>query len=79
VHVGALSSILNGKRNVSRDLAERVTRRLLLDHKSDLKFWILPRKKKYKKVDTAIDDIEPRYLALTAQQFKIVAEWEHLQ
>jgi hypothetical protein len=30
VHVGALTYIMNGKRNVSRDLTERINRRLLL-------------------------------------------------
>ena len=31
VHVGALTYIINGKRNVSRSLAERIAQRLLLD------------------------------------------------
>lgn len=80
VHVGALSSILNGKRNVSRDLAERITRRLLLDpqERSEI-LSLFPEKRKYRKASTEkTDSVDPRYLEFNASQFKIAAEWEHL-
>ena len=79
VHVGALTYIMNGKRNVSRELAERMMRRLLLDPQTRSEILVLfPAKKKYMKSDTRADEkLEPRYLALTASQFRIAAEWEH--
>lgn len=81
VHVGALSSILNGKRNVSRDLAERISIRLLLDpqERSEL-LGLFPEKRPYRKPGAAASGdllLEPRYLEFSASQFKIVAEWEH--
>ena len=77
VHVGALSSILNGKRNVSRELAERISKRLLLDpqERSEV-LSLFPEKRSYKKPGMSIDT-SPRYLELSASQFKISAEWEH--
>ncbi|MCM0607310.1 MAG: TIGR02147 family protein [Xanthomonadaceae bacterium] len=78
VHVGALSSILNGKRNVSRDLAERISQRLLLDpqERSEI-LGLFPVKRLYKKPGTSKDVPSFRYLELTASQFKISTEWEH--
>lgn len=78
VHVGALSYILNGKRNVSRTLAERISKRLLLDpqQRSEV-LELFPQKRRYKKVGQSIENFEPRYLELSASQFKIAAEWEH--
>ena len=78
IHVGALSSILNGKRNVSRDLAERIAARLLLDpqERSEV-LSLFPLKRRYQKPGTANVDLEPRYLEFNAHQFKIAAEWEH--
>ncbi len=77
VHVGALSHILNGKRNVSKKLAERITRRLLLDpqERSEI-LSLFPEKRKYQKEEDRVD-ITPRYLELSAAQFKITTEWEH--
>ena len=83
VHVGALSYILNGKRNVSRDLAERITRRLLLDpqERSEV-LGLFPPKRAYRKPSgaagaSAENTFQPRYLELSAAQFKVAAEWEH--
>ena len=78
VHVGALSSILNGKRNISRDLANRIAVRLLLDpqQRSEL-LSLFPEKKTYRKPGISDGNLEPHYLELSANQFKIVAEWEH--
>ena len=76
VHVGALSSIMNGKRNVSRDLAERITRKLLVDPQSRAEILSLfPEKRKYLKQDEL--PTGPRYLEIEASQFKLIAEWEH--
>jgi hypothetical protein len=73
VHVGALSSILNGKRNVSRSLAERILQRLMLDpqERSEV-LRLFPKKRVLGEVV-----LEPRFLELSASQFKIAAEWEH--
>lgn len=80
VHVGALTYIMNGKRNVSRDLAERITRRLLLDpqQRSEI-LGLFPEKRKNRKPGLAAQGevLESRYLELSAAQFKISAEWEH--
>jgi uncharacterized protein (TIGR02147 family) len=76
IHAGALSSILSGKRNVSRDLAERIVRRLLLDPQRRAEILgLFPEKRAYRKAGAAAP--EPRYLELSAAQFKIAAEWEH--
>lgn len=76
VHVGALSSIMNGKRNVSRDLAERVARRLLIDpQKRSEILEQFPEKRKQKRANE--ESISPRYLELEASKFKMIAEWEH--
>ncbi len=78
VHVGALSYILNGKRNVSRDLAERITRRLLLDPQERSEVLnLFPEKKKIAATQSEMQAYEPRYLELSASQFKIASEWEH--
>jgi uncharacterized protein (TIGR02147 family) len=80
VHVGALTYIMNGKRNVSRKLAERIARRLLLDPQQRAEILSLfPEKRSYRKPGSVAQGevLEPRYLALNAAQFKIAAEWEH--
>ena len=80
IHVGALSCIMNGKRNVSRDLAERIARRLLIDPQKRTELLeLFPIKKKTKKISTAEDneEVPPRYLELEALKFKMIAEWEH--
>ncbi len=79
VHVGALTYIMNGKRNVSRKLAERIAQRLLLDpqQRSEL-LGLFPEKRKYRKNDSSPGEVfEPRYLELSASQFKVASEWEH--
>jgi len=78
VHVGALSYIINGKRNVSRKLAERMARKLLLDPQERAELLgLFPEKTPYKKAAQPGGAAGSRYLALTAAQFKIAAEWEH--
>jgi uncharacterized protein (TIGR02147 family) len=77
VHVGALSCILNGKRTVSRKLAERMLQRLMLDpqQRSEI-LRLFPEKRSQMKAEGALA-LEPRFLELSAEQFKIAAEWEH--
>lgn len=79
VHVGALSHILNGKRNVSYKLAERITSRLLLDpqERSEV-LRLFPVKKEMQKLNSDYYTFEPKYLELNAAQFKVISEWEHL-
>ncbi len=76
VHVGALTYIMNGKRNVSRALAERIATRLLLDPQSRSELLRLFPDKRRK---AASEDGKhgPRYLEMNAAQFKVAAEWEH--
>ena len=76
VHVGALTYIINGKRNVSKDLAERIVRKLLLDpqERSEI-LGLFP--DKVPKPKPAAKAVAARYLRLNADQFKAVAEWEH--
>lgn len=76
VHVGALSSIMNGKRNVSRDLAERIARRLLVDPQTRTELIEMFPQKKFRKEQTN-ERTSPRYLELEATTFKMIAEWEH--
>src|SRR5690606_15409411 len=80
VHAGALSAIMNGKRNVSRDLAERIARRLLLDPqvRSEL-LSLFPEKRRYRKKnsDAIGEEVAPRYLEIESLKFKLIAEWEH--
>src|ERR1700744_4444136 len=66
VHVGALTYIMNGKRNVSRNLAERITQRLLLDpqERSEV-LRLFPDKAKYRKSGDEPDDADSRYLQLS--------------
>ncbi len=68
---GALSYILNGKRNVSRVMAQKIAQKLLLDpqQRSEL-LSLFPEKK-------AKSKMSPRYLEIDAANFKVAAEWEH--
>lgn len=78
LHPGALSSILNGKRNVSKDLAEKITRKLLIDpqERSEI-LSLFPEKRKYRTLAEKEDDQSPKYLEIEASEFKMIAEWEH--
>jgi uncharacterized protein (TIGR02147 family) len=77
VHVGALSSIINGKRNVSRELAERIARKLLIDPQIRTELLSLFPEKKKKKMSEDQDQMGSRYLEIEASQFKMISEWEH--
>src|SRR5688500_12673996 len=78
VHVGALSSIMNGKRKVSRELAERIARMLMIDPQTRSELLdLFPEKRVYKKVTVDDTPVSPRYLEIEASRFKMIAEWEH--
>ncbi|RYZ61400.1 MAG: TIGR02147 family protein [Proteobacteria bacterium] len=80
IHVGALSSIMNGRRNVSRKLAERALGRLMLDpQKRSEILSLFPTAKRAKVTPPVESDVsyEPRYLELSAQTFRVIADWEH--
>ncbi len=78
IHVGALSYIMNGKRNVSRKLAEKITRKLLIDpvKRSEI-LSLFPEKRKYKTIAEKEAAPEPKFLQIEASEFKLIAEWEH--
>lgn len=80
VHVGALTYIMNGKRNVSRKLAERIARRLMLDpqERSEV-LQLFPESRKNKKaaIPVSAHELNSRFCQLSAAQFKAIAEWEH--
>jgi uncharacterized protein (TIGR02147 family) len=73
---GAVSSIFNGKRNVSITLARRLAERLMLDpqERSEL-FALFPEKRRYKR--DATDSLDPNYLQLSVAQYRVVAESQH--
>lgn len=73
---GALSGILNGKRNVSSKLVERIAERLLLDPQERSELFSHFRVLRYGKNDET--QVTEEYRRLTAAQFKVTAEWEHL-
>ena len=75
---GALSTILNGKRNVSATLARRICERLMLDpqERSEL-LGLFPAKRTYQKAGLKTDEVDPTYLQLSAAQYRVVGEWQH--
>ena len=75
INVGALSYILNGKRNVSRTMAEKISSRLLLD--PQLRSELLAKFPEKRNLKLSKQSHEPRYLELDAQNFRVAAEWEH--
>lgn len=75
IHSSTLSYIMNGKRNVSRKLAEKITRKLLLDpQKRSEILELFPLKKR---IRTEAAELKPRFLEIEASQFKMNSEWEH--
>ena len=76
VHPGALTYIINGKRNVSRKLAERIAARLPLDPQGRAELLALFPERRRKNASPA--NLAPRYLELSAAQFRMMSEWEHL-
>jgi uncharacterized protein (TIGR02147 family) len=78
IHFGALSSIMNGKRNVSKELAEKITRKLLIDpQKRNEILSLFPEKRKYRTLAEKEAAPEPKFLEIEASEFRLIAEWEH--
>jgi uncharacterized protein (TIGR02147 family) len=75
VHVGALTYIINGKRNVSRKLAERFATQLSLDPQARAELLAhFPERRRRNETSAP----PQRYFELSAAQFRMMAEWEHL-
>jgi uncharacterized protein (TIGR02147 family) len=76
---GALSAIMNGKRRVSLTFASRLADKLMLDpqEREDI-LSRFPEKNPYTKVGDKADHVSASYLTLSALQFRIVAQWEHM-
>jgi uncharacterized protein (TIGR02147 family) len=75
---GALSGIMNGRRNVSRDMAEKITRKLMVDpqERADL-LKLFPEKRKYRNTEELKNSEVDKYLEIEASSFRMIAEWEH--
>ena len=72
---GALSGILNGKRNVSVKIVERIAERLSLDPQERSELFSHFRILRYQQGSETHENAE--YRQITAAQFKVTAEWEH--
>jgi len=77
---GPLSAILSGKRFISKTVAEKIAERLYLDPQERAELLkLFPEKRRYLKAATkGTDSIDIAYLALTAAQFRVISEWQHL-
>jgi uncharacterized protein (TIGR02147 family) len=73
-----LTRILSGTRRVSRPLAEQLCDKLMLDpqERSDI-LGNFPQRKKYRQASRFHAEVDPGYLQLTADQFRIIGEWYH--
>lgn len=69
---GALSSILNGKRAISRSMALRIAKKLMLDPQETSKLTRAFQKKKGSDQSHNLD-----FLRITSAQFRVLTEWEH--
>lgn len=74
---GAISELFNGQRKVSAKLAERVAGRLALDpqERAELFEHFPKRVRRFKRGST--DSIDPNYLQLSADQFRVIGDWYH--
>jgi uncharacterized protein (TIGR02147 family) len=77
VHSGALSAILQGKRSISRKLAERIAERLLLDPQERSEFLGGFRQRYTGRQKQGTDEVDSSYLELSASQFRVIGEWQH--
>lgn len=70
IHVGTLSSVMNGKRPITLEFASRLLKKLEPD--PQIRFEIM------KKFCHTIQDQETyRYMELDEDKFRLIAEWEH--
>lgn len=75
---GALSSIMNGKRNVSKEMAGKITRKLLIDPQERVEILkLFPEIRKYRNTEEMKNDEGTNYLEIESSTFKLIAEWEH--
>lgn len=78
INAGALSAIINGKRNVSKEMAGKITRKLLIDPQERVEILnLFPEIRKYRNTDEMKQDEGAKYLEIEASTFKLIAEWEH--
>lgn len=77
INPGALSAIMNGKRNVSTKLIQRIAERLLLDPQERSELFSHFRVLRYEEARKHVAQSGADYRVLSAAQFKVVAEWEH--
>ncbi len=70
---GATSELLNGKRQVSAKVVERIVSRLSLDPQERAELLAFFKKKE----DVQIDKVDPSYLQLSADQFCVIGDWYH--
>lgn len=78
ISAGTLSLIMLGKRAVSRKLAEKIARNLLLDpqERSEILSLFAARKRNATATRPG-DSVAPAYLQLTADQYKLVGDWHY--
>ncbi len=74
VSPGAMSELFNGQRRVSAKLAERICERLALDPQERSELLSIFRNKTQV---TKNDEVEPNYLQLSLDHFKIIGDWYH--
>ncbi len=73
---GAVSQILNGKRFISKKVAQKICDKLLLDPQEKLEIvGLFPEQKKEILNNTAS---EPNYLQLQSDQFRVISDWYYL-
>jgi len=71
---GAMSELFNGKRQVSLALAEKISDKLDLDPQERAELFSLFQKKRSV---VRTDAIDPNYLQLSADQFRVIGDWYH--
>jgi uncharacterized protein (TIGR02147 family) len=71
------SRVLSGKRNVSLKLARQITEALLLDPQERSEILSLFPEKKPLRSDRPTDQLDPLYLQLNADHFRMISEWHY--
>jgi uncharacterized protein (TIGR02147 family) len=78
VSAGTLSLIMLGKRTISRKLAEKITKNLMLDPQERAEILkLFPSSKREISTGKPPSPFDLNYLRLTADQFRLVAEWQY--
>ena len=71
------SRVLSGKRNVSLKLARQITEALMLDPQERSEILSLFPEKKIPRSDRPTDQVDPLYLQLNADHFRMISEWHY--